>query len=157
MFSLTTLLIFLSSIDLKTQFTPKWTGLNIVEENFPITQAQCVMGDYNSTEQSIWSRPWKITCDTQCYPTHFSWQNTSGLTNMFYVFPLKKAHMFTLDGIDTHVTSHCLGQTDCSWQYYHPLHNVLAWLGKFCMQTEKDIECVTFSFSKFQGWITTGL
>ena len=51
-FSLTTL-IFVTSVALKTQFTSKWTGSDIVEENFPITQAQCVMGDYNSPEQSI--------------------------------------------------------------------------------------------------------
>ena len=51
-FSLTTLM-FLNSVALKTQFKWKWTGLNIVKENFPITQTQCVMGDYNSPEQAI--------------------------------------------------------------------------------------------------------
>ena len=50
-FYLTTL--FVNSVALKTQFTSKWTGSDIVKENFPITQAQCVMGDYNSPEQSI--------------------------------------------------------------------------------------------------------
>ena len=35
------------------------------EGEFPITQAQCVMGDYNSSEQSIWPRPWEVTCHTQ--------------------------------------------------------------------------------------------
>ena len=51
-FSLTTLM-FVNSVALKTQFTSKWTGSDIVKENFPITQAQCVTGDYNSPEQSI--------------------------------------------------------------------------------------------------------
>ena len=51
-FSLNTL-IFVNSVALKTQFTSKWAGSDIVKENFPITQAQCVMGDYNSLEQSI--------------------------------------------------------------------------------------------------------
>ena len=50
--SLTTLM-FVNSVALKTQFTSKWTGSDIVKENFSITQAQCVMGDYNSPEQSI--------------------------------------------------------------------------------------------------------
>ena len=48
-FSLTTL-IFANSVALKTQFTSKWAGSDIVKENFPITQAQCMMGDYNSPE-----------------------------------------------------------------------------------------------------------
>ena len=48
-FSLTTL-IFVNSVALKTQFTSKWAGSDIVKENFPITQAQCMMGDYNSPE-----------------------------------------------------------------------------------------------------------
>ena len=48
-FSLTTL-IFVNSVVLKTQFTSKWAGSDIVKENFPITQAQCMMGDYNSPE-----------------------------------------------------------------------------------------------------------
>ena len=51
-FSLTTLM-FVNSVALKTQFTSKWTGSDIAKENFPITQAQFVMGDYNSPEQSI--------------------------------------------------------------------------------------------------------
>ena len=51
-FSLTTV-IFVNSVALKTQFTSKWTESDIVKENFPITQAQCVMSDYNSPEQSI--------------------------------------------------------------------------------------------------------
>ena len=50
-FSLTTLM-FVNSVALKTQFTSKWTGSCIVKENFPITQVQCVMSDYNSSEQS---------------------------------------------------------------------------------------------------------
>ena len=50
-FSLTTL-IFNQSVALKTQFTSKLTESDILK-NFTITQAQCVMGDYNSTEQSI--------------------------------------------------------------------------------------------------------
>ena len=50
-FSLSTLM-FVSSVALKTQFTSKWTGSDIGNENFPITQAQCVMGDYNPPEQS---------------------------------------------------------------------------------------------------------
>ena len=45
--------MFVNSVALKTQFTSKWTGSDIVKENFSITQAQCVMRDYNSTEQSI--------------------------------------------------------------------------------------------------------
>ena len=49
-FSLTTLM-FVNSLALKTQFTSKWTGPDIVNKNFPITQAQCVMGDLS--EQSI--------------------------------------------------------------------------------------------------------
>ena len=52
MFSLTTLM-FVNSVALKTQFSSKWTGPDIVKENFPITQAQCLMRDYNSPEQSI--------------------------------------------------------------------------------------------------------
>ena len=52
MFSLTTLM-FVNSVALKTQFSSKRTGPDIVKENFPITQAQCVMRDYNSPEQSI--------------------------------------------------------------------------------------------------------
>ena len=55
-FSLTTLM-FVNSVALKTQFTAKCTGSDIEKENFPITQAQCVMGDYNSPEQSIQPRP----------------------------------------------------------------------------------------------------
>ena len=51
-FSLTTLM-FVNSVALKTQFTSKWTGSDIVKENFSIIQAQRVMGDYNSPEQSI--------------------------------------------------------------------------------------------------------
>ena len=51
MFSLTTLMF--NSAALKTQFTSKRTGSDVMKENFPITQAQCVMGDYNSPEQSI--------------------------------------------------------------------------------------------------------
>ena len=51
-FSLTTLM-FVNSVALKTQLTSKWTESNIVKENFPITQAQCVIGDYDSPEQSI--------------------------------------------------------------------------------------------------------
>ena len=51
-FSLTTLM-FANSVALKTQFTSKWTGSDIVKENYPITQVQCVMGDYNFSEQSI--------------------------------------------------------------------------------------------------------
>ena len=51
-FSLITLM-FVNSVALKTQFTSKWTGSDIVKENSPIKQAQCVMGDYNSPEQSI--------------------------------------------------------------------------------------------------------
>ena len=42
MFSLTAFLIFVNSAALKTQVTSKWIGSNIV------TQAQCVIGDYNS-------------------------------------------------------------------------------------------------------------
>ena len=50
-FSLTTL-IFVQSVALKTQFTSKWTE-SVIVKNFPITLEQCVMGDYNSTEQSV--------------------------------------------------------------------------------------------------------
>ena len=64
LFSLTTLM-FVNSLALKTQFTLKWTVPDIVKENFPITQAQCVMGDYSSPEQSIWPRPREVTCHTQ--------------------------------------------------------------------------------------------
>ena len=52
MFSLTTL-IFVNSVALKNQLTSNWTGSDIVKDNFPITQAQHVMGDYNSREQSM--------------------------------------------------------------------------------------------------------
>ena len=52
MFSLTTLMV-VNCVALKTQFTSKWTGSDIVKENFPITQAQFVMVDYNSPEQYI--------------------------------------------------------------------------------------------------------
>ena len=55
-FSLNTEL-FVNSVASKTQFTSKWTGSDIVKENFPITQTQCKEGDYNSAEQSIWPRP----------------------------------------------------------------------------------------------------
>ena len=48
-FSLTTLM-FVNLVALKTQFTSKWTGSDIVKENFAITQAQCVIGGYNSPE-----------------------------------------------------------------------------------------------------------
>ena len=51
-FSLKTLMS-VNSIALKTQFTSKWTGSDIVKENFSITTAQCVMVGYNSPEQSI--------------------------------------------------------------------------------------------------------
>ena len=51
-FSLTTLM-FVNSVALTTQFTSKWTGSDIVKENFPITQTPCVMGDHNSPEQSV--------------------------------------------------------------------------------------------------------
>ena len=51
-FSLTTLM-FVNSVALKTQFTSKWTGSDIVKEDFPIMEAQCVMGDYNFPEQSV--------------------------------------------------------------------------------------------------------
>ena len=50
-FSLT-ILIFIQSVALKTQFTSKWTE-SVIVKNFPITQAQCEMGDYNSIEESI--------------------------------------------------------------------------------------------------------
>ena len=45
--------MFVNYVVLKKQFTSKWTGSDIVNENFQITQGQCVMGDYNSPEQSI--------------------------------------------------------------------------------------------------------
>ena len=51
-FSLTTLM-FVNSVALTTQFTSKWTGSDIVKENFPITQTPCVMGDHNCPEQSV--------------------------------------------------------------------------------------------------------
>ena len=52
-FSLTTLR-FVNPVALKTQDNSKWTGSDIVKEHFPITQAQCVMYDYNnSPEQSV--------------------------------------------------------------------------------------------------------
>ena len=51
-FSLTSL-IFVNSVALKNQLTSNWTGSDIVKDNFPITQAQHVMGDYNSREQSV--------------------------------------------------------------------------------------------------------
>ena len=51
-FSLTTL-IFVNSVALKNQLTSNWTGSDIVKDNFPITQAQSMMGDYHSPEQSI--------------------------------------------------------------------------------------------------------
>ena len=47
------MLRFVNSVALKTQFTPKWTQSEIVKDNFPITQGQHVIGDYNSPEQSI--------------------------------------------------------------------------------------------------------
>ena len=50
-FSVTTSM-FLNSVALTTQFTSKWTGSDIVKENFPITQTPCVMGGHNSSEQS---------------------------------------------------------------------------------------------------------
>ena len=50
-FSLTKL-IFINSVALKTQFTSKWTESDIINENFQVTQAQCMIGDYNSPEQS---------------------------------------------------------------------------------------------------------
>ena len=37
-----------NSVALKTQFTSKWTGSDFVKENFPITEAHCVIGDFNS-------------------------------------------------------------------------------------------------------------
>ena len=49
-FSLTTLLMFVNSVALKTQFPSRWTGSNIPKKNFSITQAQCKMGDCNSPE-----------------------------------------------------------------------------------------------------------
>ena len=52
-----TTLMFVNSVALKTQFTSRWTGSDIVKKNFPITQDQCVMSDYNSPEQSILPRP----------------------------------------------------------------------------------------------------
>ena len=39
--------------------------VNYCEGNFPITQAQCVMGDYDFSKQSIWPRQWEETCHTQ--------------------------------------------------------------------------------------------
>ena len=45
--------MFVNSVAFKTQLTSKWNESDIVKENFPITQAQCVMGDYNFPEQSI--------------------------------------------------------------------------------------------------------
>ena len=51
-FSVTTIM-FVNYVALNTQFASKWTGSDIVKKNFPITQAQCAMGDYNSPEQSI--------------------------------------------------------------------------------------------------------
>ena len=50
LFSLTILMF--NYVALKTQFTSKWTGSDIVRENFSITQAQCVKGNNNSPEQS---------------------------------------------------------------------------------------------------------
>ena len=32
-----------------------------LRNNFPITQPQCVIGDYNSSEQSIWPRSWEVS------------------------------------------------------------------------------------------------
>ena len=46
-------IMFVNPVALIIQFTSKWTGSDIVKENFKITQAQCVMGDCNSSEQSI--------------------------------------------------------------------------------------------------------
>ena len=46
------LLVFINSVALKTQFTSKWTESDIINENFQVTQAQCMIGDYNSPEQS---------------------------------------------------------------------------------------------------------
>ena len=47
------MLRFVNSVALKTQFTSKWTQSDIVKDNFPITQGQHVICDYNSPEQSI--------------------------------------------------------------------------------------------------------
>ena len=63
-FSLTTWM-FVNSVALKTYFTSKWAGSDIVKENFLVTQTQCVMGDYSSPEQSIWPRLWEIRSHTQ--------------------------------------------------------------------------------------------
>ena len=82
LFSLTILMF--NYVALKTQFTLKWTGSDIVRENFSITQAQWVKGNNNSPEQSSWPRPWEVTSHSQneILFHHFSWQNTSKLTNI---------------------------------------------------------------------------
>ena len=36
--------MFIYSVALKIQLTLKWTGSDIVKENFSITRIQCVMG-----------------------------------------------------------------------------------------------------------------
>ena len=61
------LLIFINSVALKTQFTSKWTESDIINENFQVTQAQSMIGDYNSPEQSISPRPWEVRFHTQHY------------------------------------------------------------------------------------------
>ena len=49
-------LVYVNFVALKTQFTSKGTVSDIVKENFLTTQAQYVMSDCISPEQSFWPR-----------------------------------------------------------------------------------------------------
>ena len=71
------------------------------------------MVDYNYPEQSIWPRPWGVTCRTQKWNVIPPASHAKIPQDQQIFPPLKEAHMFTLDGIDTHVTSHGLDQIDC--------------------------------------------
>ena len=108
------MLRFVNSVALKTQFTSKWTQSEIVKDNFPITQGHHVIGDYNSPEQSIWPRPWEVTCHTQNAMLSQPLLSEKKPQNQQTCPPLKTAHMYTLDRIHTQFISHGLGQIDYS-------------------------------------------
>ena len=98
--------MFVNSVALKNQFTSKWAG------------SQRVMGDYNSPEQSIQPRPWEVTWHIQHYEMLSHLLLRAKYLRINKSFPsLKKTCMFTLDGIETHVTSRGLDQI----LYYHTL------------------------------------
>ena len=111
----------------------KWTGSDIGKEKFPITKVHCVMGDYISLEQSIWPRLWEVTCHTKKSSVLYPILMTKYLRISKHS-PIKKANMYTRDGIDIHFfshgLSHGLSQIDCSGELYSSITRCTYVIGK---------------------------